>query len=556
MQATKAMESALLIPRGELRFDPKLNPRFIFKDIEGLARSLKEQGQVEPLIVRRSKDGKGYDVGAGARRLKAAELGKLLELSCIVREMTDADMLAMSLAENGDREDLHPMEEAEAFRRFREEWKELGLPAAKPVDEIAASVGKSKGFVLGRLRLAVDLAPSVRQAFVSGVFGVAAAMAFLVAGSKERQEVVLKDLLTGRRHDAKIEADAVRDYVRTRCLLRLADARFPLGDATLPGGACGKCPKNSSNQPELFEGAKISGDALCTDAKCFDDRKTQHNLRRQVDHDADGYVETAGPEAKKAWTNAVSPAVWIPGDDRLPEDEKGRTLDALLGRDKVARGYALDPAGWLRSLVRRADAVGGLRRAGHAEIADKVEAAGKPKDKEPKPDEAAKSYADAVLERLRAVVVEKSPPNIPRAVLLAVVGHLVEQSWAETLVGVVRRRKLDDAGAKGNVRGRARAMVLACAAPMLPAGLWGLAVELVASHDVLVQAELKGAARKGRPLWELLDAYAVDVSLRAAKAKPSKAAKEKANKKFGKVAAPTKAPAKAKKPGPKKTGKR
>lgn len=536
-------EQAIPIPRGELVVDPRLNPRFIFRNLDALASSL-SRGQVEPLVVRRRKVGKGYDVGAGARRVRAAEQAKLPELLCIVRDLSDADMLVMSLAENDGREDLHPLEEGAAYLRFRDGWKELGLPSQPSVDQIAARCGASKPHVLGRLRLAADLGPKVREAFAAGRFGLAVAQAFLAAGSKDRQDLALEEVLKGRGEGEKVDAELARRVVRARFLLRLADARFPLGDEKLvpEAGSCGKCPKNSSNQPELFEGAKIQGDALCTDSACFGEKRKASNARLQVNADAEAWESVKPAAAKQAWAQAtIGPSAWVPADQPLVLDDKGRTLDVLLGRDKVARGCAVDDAGWFRSLVRRADAAGGLRRAGHAELAAKLEEYGKPKGPTKEPDEAGRAKVAAAMgELVRAAERAHHKLQVARPVLLAIVAHLTEQALPETLVAVVRRRGLDDAGAKGSVRGRARAMVLGAAAGLEPGPLFALTVELVATHDALAQLELKPREREGRTFWTLLDAYAVDV-LGKVRVRPAPAKAPKAAKK----AAPAKPPKKA-----------
>jgi ParB-like chromosome segregation protein Spo0J len=450
--------------------------------------------------------------------------------------MSDADMLAMSLRENDEREDLHPLEEGQAYLRFRDDWKELGLPGPLGPEQIAAKVGEGKAHVLSRLRLVLDLGPKVRQAFAEGRFGVGAALAFLAAGSKERQDLALEEVLKARGPEDKLDADLVRRVVKARFLLRLADARFPLGDEKLvqAAGSCGKCPKNSANQPELFEGAKIQGDAMCLDGACFAQKKQAHRERALVDAERDGWEPVKPKEVKQALHGSgLVASAWLATDAPLVYDQKGRTLDALFGRDRVAKGYAVDDAGWFRTFARRADAVGGLRRAGHAELAAKLEEAGRPAASPKAPDEAGqKKVAAAMGELVRAAEHAHAKVQIARPVLLALVAHLAEQALPETLVAVVRRRGLDDAGAKGSVRGRARAMVTGCAAGLEPGPLFALCVELVAAHDALAQLELKPKDREGRPFWTLLDAYAVSVlGTRAPKPPKEKKAPKAAKKK-------------------------
>ena len=148
-----------LIPSAEPKGDPlplqveverivanSLQPRGWFDEakIDELAASVRDQGILQPLVVRHR--GNGYELIAGERRLRAAVKAGLKAVPVIVREANDNEALQLALVENLQREDLNPVEEARAFERLHEEF---GLKQ----DEIADRVGKSRSTVANSVRL-------------------------------------------------------------------------------------------------------------------------------------------------------------------------------------------------------------------------------------------------------------------------------------------------------------------------------------------------------------------------------------------------------------------
>ncbi len=141
-----------LLQRG--RYQPRTDLRT--DTLEDLADSIRRQGVIQPIIVR-PVAGAGaeqrYEIVAGERRWRAAQLAGVLELPAIVREIPDEAAVAMALIENIQREDLNPLEEAHAFERL---IAEFGLTH----QEVAEAVGRSRAAVTNLLRL-IDLAPDV-----------------------------------------------------------------------------------------------------------------------------------------------------------------------------------------------------------------------------------------------------------------------------------------------------------------------------------------------------------------------------------------------------------
>lgn len=121
--------------------------------LEELAESIRAQGVVQPIVARPIGEGR-YEIVAGERRWRAAQLAGLHEIPAVVREIPDQAAVAMALIENIQREDLNPLEEAGALRRLIDEFEMTH-------QQVATAVGRSRASVSNLLRLA-DLHPDVR----------------------------------------------------------------------------------------------------------------------------------------------------------------------------------------------------------------------------------------------------------------------------------------------------------------------------------------------------------------------------------------------------------
>ncbi len=162
-------------------------PRQIFDDekIQDLAASMKEHGVIQPLIVRRL--GSRYQLVAGERRLRAAMMTGLEKVPVVVRDMTDREAMEISLVENLQREDLGPIEEAEAYQRLSDEF---GLTQ----EQIAKRVGKSRPDVTNTLRLLKledEVKELINQGKISGSHGRA-----LVGLEREEQLRLARRIVT------------------------------------------------------------------------------------------------------------------------------------------------------------------------------------------------------------------------------------------------------------------------------------------------------------------------------------------------------------------------
>jgi ParB family chromosome partitioning protein len=147
------------IPISRIRGNPyQPRQRVEQEALESLASSIAVHGVLQPVIVTEVLD--GYQLVAGERRVRAAQLAGLDRVPAIVRQMTDRDQLAVALVENVQRADLNAMEEAHAYRQLADDFKFTQ-------DDIAARVGRARSTVANTLRL-LELEPSVQKALGDG----------------------------------------------------------------------------------------------------------------------------------------------------------------------------------------------------------------------------------------------------------------------------------------------------------------------------------------------------------------------------------------------------
>ena len=139
--------------------------------LEDLANSIKAQGVVQPIVVKPSGSG-GYEIIAGERRWRAAQLAGLQEIPAVIRDVPDQAAMAMALIENIQRENLNPMEEANALQRLIQEFQLTH-------QEVAEAVGRSRAAVSNLLRL-LELNEDVKRLVEQGQLEMGHARALLV----------------------------------------------------------------------------------------------------------------------------------------------------------------------------------------------------------------------------------------------------------------------------------------------------------------------------------------------------------------------------------------
>ena len=163
------------IQRG--RYQPRVDLHQ--ETLEDLAASIRAQGVVQPVVLRPVEGEHRYELIAGERRWRAAQMAGLTEIPAVIRDVPDAAALAMALIENIQRENLNPLEEATALQRLIKEF-------ALTHEEAAQAVGRSRAAVSNLLRL-LSLQPEVRALLENGDIEMGHARALLALEDRDQQ---------------------------------------------------------------------------------------------------------------------------------------------------------------------------------------------------------------------------------------------------------------------------------------------------------------------------------------------------------------------------------
>jgi ParB family transcriptional regulator, chromosome partitioning protein len=227
-EAGEAPAGLMEVPVNAVAPNPK-QPRTRFDDetIAALAASIREVGILQPLVVRRAGDGR-YELIAGERRLRAAKAAGLASVPIVLRDSEDSELLREALIENIHREDLNPIEQAEAFKAL---LGELGLKQ----EELADRVGVSRSHIANTIRL-LALPLDVQQFLADDKITAGHARAVLSLGDKDAMSslatrVAAEDLSVRQTEDiVRRFVEAPKDAAEKR---RVAEAITEQSDANL-----------------------------------------------------------------------------------------------------------------------------------------------------------------------------------------------------------------------------------------------------------------------------------------------------------------------------------
>jgi ParB family chromosome partitioning protein len=192
-KATRTLPIAFLRPG-------KFQPRKFFGEeaLEGLAQSVREKGVLTPILVR-PLGGDAYEIVAGERRWRAAQLAKLHDVPVVVRDLADAEALELAIIENVQRADLNPIEEAAAYQ-------ELITRFGRTQEQVAGEVGKSRSHVANSVRL-LRLPESVKAWLREGKLTAGHARTLLNAADPEAAaRKIIAGELTVRQAEHRSEA--------------------------------------------------------------------------------------------------------------------------------------------------------------------------------------------------------------------------------------------------------------------------------------------------------------------------------------------------------------
>ena len=206
-QAQKEESPIQEIPIASIRPN-RQQPRHRFSDekINELANSIKEQGIIQPVIVKKSGD--GYELVCGERRTRAAQQCGLEKIPAIIKDLAEDKLLEWALVENIQREDLNAIEEAQAYVRLIEE-RDLSH------DEIAKKVGKDRSTIANTIRL-LRLPQEILEGLIDGRLQAGHARALLSLPTPEHQRQLAKRIMEDRLSVRQVEEMVGRISTRKR----------------------------------------------------------------------------------------------------------------------------------------------------------------------------------------------------------------------------------------------------------------------------------------------------------------------------------------------------
>lgn len=386
-----------------------LNPRKAFEPraLAELTESIRAKGILEPLLVRPTGDGR-FEVAAGARRLLAAEAAGLAEVPCLVRAMTDVELLEVALLENVVRADISALEEGDTYRLL---VKSHGYT----VEQLVEKTGRSRSVIFARMKLA-ELQGDARAMLAAGKLSASVAELIARLPTTKAQEGALAKLVekahwrnvdiaddTGFKDLSRVPFREAKELLDEEFRLVLKEATFDTKDAELLEGvgACGECPKRTGADREAFADVKAD---TCLDAACWRAKTAAavKLLKAEVKERGKELVKVGrvtDPYTESGLARTVAEKYARPTDK---VDGKNSWVDLLGGLDGAAV-VALDKENKTHNLVDKAKAMELLRAKD-----PKKAAAIEKKLAEPRIDDWKARQEAADKERQRALLVHTS----------------------------------------------------------------------------------------------------------------------------------------------------
>lgn len=335
-KACKPLEGGLQIPLTMLTPSP-LNPRkrWASARIAKMTESLRASGQVQPIRVRANpaytptNGREPYEIVVGETRFRAAPGAGLTVLDAVVGTYSDQQVIEMALAENTQRQDLHPLEEADAFDALL--LKPGGLQGYATKDELAAHLGVSPSYVYQRLKLR-NLCSTGRDAFLAGTIDASVALLIARMPDQVEQATATADILAGWGGEAYSYKQAAA-HLKKKFMLSLHLAVFDTAATYSVAGPCAGCNKRSSAAPDLF--VDVTGGDMCQDSRCYQAKVAEAHQALLATAVAEGHQVVSGDAARKimATPQSTPAGTWLRVDapaQRLTDSNK--PLSALLPR--------------------------------------------------------------------------------------------------------------------------------------------------------------------------------------------------------------------------------
>jgi ParB family chromosome partitioning protein len=267
------------LPLMQLQESPT-NPRRRYDEtaMQELAVSIQSQGILAPLLVRRLEPSQ-FEVIVGSRRFRAAKIAELSDVPVRIVEMTDAQVLEAQCVENLQREDVHPLEEANAFSAMLREHYDVAT--------IAAKIGKPAAFVVSRIQLTQLIGP-IADAFLADKLTIGHATLIAKLPPAHQPEAFTASYrnvwMTEGQTAILVPVKELASWIESNILMELRTASFDRKDAELVPdvGSCHDCPKRTGANALLFPESQRDA---CLDRECFQAKINAH-VARSIERNA------------------------------------------------------------------------------------------------------------------------------------------------------------------------------------------------------------------------------------------------------------------------------
>lgn len=251
----------------DIDFSPLNYRKYISEEaLQQFGEELKQHGIISPLTLRQVSAGR-YELVAGERRLRAARIAGLPTVPAQIVKLSDEQVIEIQLSENLQREDPHPMHEAQAIGQMQR--------TGKTIDEIAARLGKSKQFVYTRLKL-LALIDSFQEMVLADVITLQDALQIATLSETSQSEFYEEHCGNWKKqkdfslHNLNYYLNDYR-YDLKRALFNVKDKKL-----SPEAGACTTCPSNSASLKTLFP--EYAKQTVCSNKECYNNKCSLHFL--------------------------------------------------------------------------------------------------------------------------------------------------------------------------------------------------------------------------------------------------------------------------------------
>lgn len=332
------------LPIAFIRISKTNRKRFNQQALEELAANIKTNGLIQPILVRpvpqTETEAEPFEIVCGERRYRASKIAELESINVICRELSDTQAAELQLIENLQREDPHPMEEAEGYQA-------LMLHSGYTADMLAEKLNKSKSQIYATLKLC-NLCKELRDAFFENE-KFTRSLALLIARIPvpELQVEAFNEIIDEYGNGEPMSYRDAADHIQMHYNVNLKTAIFSTTDSKLvpEAGACKTCPKRTDNDPDLADFEKN----ICTDPKCYESKVIAHHSqvvakaeknKLPILRDKDAKIAIAA--ALDCEENYASDQSKLYAFKRLKNDNDSyKTFISAVGSDKLPEAVAV-----------------------------------------------------------------------------------------------------------------------------------------------------------------------------------------------------------------------